>query len=116
METSTENPKIQATLKTLNDLKSKIENLLSKEKIHEIQSTISTSIEETHAAVGNRIDAEMKKTLKGTMQILNGAKSELEGIQKKILKLMGGTKKPAKKSAKKTVSRKTKSKAKSRKA
>jgi hypothetical protein len=99
MDQTTEKQKIQATLKNLNELKSKIEVIFSKDKLHEIQSTITSSIEETQAAVGSRIDAEMKKTLKGTMHLLKGAKSELDGIQKKIVKLMGGKKKSSKKAA-----------------
>ncbi len=110
MENPGENPKVQATLKSLNELRSKIETIFSKEKFHEIQSSITHSIEEKQAAVGNRIDSEMKKTLKGTMQFLNSAKSELDGIQKKILKLMGHKKKPAKKTAAKARAKKSPSK------
>jgi archaellum component FlaC len=91
-------------IQKLNDLKAKIETLFSKDKLQEIQSTIASSIEETQEMVGSKIDSEMKKTLKGTMQFINGAKSELEGMQKKIKKLMGGAKaqkKTAKKVAKK---------------
>jgi hypothetical protein len=89
-------------IQKLNELKSKIETLLSKDKLQEIQSTIASSIEETQEKVGSKIDSEMKKTLKGTMQFINGAKSELEGMQKKIKKLLGGSK-PRKKTAKKAV-------------
>jgi hypothetical protein len=119
MEHTPENQKVQATLKTLNELKEKVETLFSREKFHELQSTIASSIEETQAVVGHRIDAEMKKTLKGTVHFLNGARAELDGIQKRILKLMGGkktaakkvAKKPAKKAAKKAPARKVAAKA-----
>ncbi len=94
----------QTTLQKLNDLKAKIETIFSKDKLQEIQSTITSSLEETQEKVGSRIDSEMKKTLKGTMQFLNGAKSELEGIQKKIQKLMAG---PKAKKSKKTAKKKT---------
>jgi N-methylhydantoinase B/oxoprolinase/acetone carboxylase alpha subunit len=100
MDQSSEKQKLQATVKALNELKEKVEQLFSKDKLHDIQMTITTTIEETHAAVGSRIDAEMKKTLKGTMHLLKGAKSELDGIQKKIVKLMSGKKKTSKKPAK----------------
>ena len=86
----------QKTLKKLNELKTKIETLFSMERIQEIQSSISHSLEETHEKVGTKIDTKVKKTLKSTMKLLNGAKSELEGIQEKIQKLMGVA--PAKKS------------------
>ncbi|NDG85854.1 MAG: hypothetical protein EBX52_12575 [Proteobacteria bacterium] len=118
MDEATQNSNHKSTLNSLNELRSKIETIFSKEKFHEIQSSISHSIEEKQAAVGNRIDAEMKKTLKGTMQFLNSAKTELDGIQKKILKLMGQKKKkPAKKPAKKSTSKaRSKSGTKTRKA
>ena len=91
----------QSPLQKLNDLKSKIETIFSKEKLQEIQSTIASSLEDTQEMVGSKIDSEMKKTLKGTMQFINGAKSELEGMQKKIKKLMGAAPKAKKKTAKK---------------
>jgi len=91
----------QSPLQKLNELKSKIETIFSKEKLQEIQSTIASSLEDTQEMVGSKIDSEMKKTLKGTMQFINGAKSELEGMQKKIKKLMGAAPKAKKKPAKK---------------
>jgi hypothetical protein len=85
----------------IHELKEKIEAIFSKEKLNEIQQSITASIGETQEKFGSKIDAEVKKTLKGTMQFLNGAKGELEGIQKRIRKLMGGT--PKKKVAKKAA-------------
>jgi hypothetical protein len=102
MENTTES-KTHARLQQINELKEKIEAIFSKENLNEIQNSITASIEQTQEKVGNKIDAEVKKTLKGTMQFLNGAKGELEGIQKKILKLMGGA--PKKKSVKKAAAK-----------
>jgi hypothetical protein len=102
MENTTES-QTQSRLQQINELKDKIEAIFSKEKLNEIQNTITASIEETQEKVGSKIDAEVKKTLKGTMKFLNGAKGELEGIQKKILKLMGGA--PRKKAAKKATAK-----------
>jgi archaellum component FlaC len=101
-------------IQKLNDLKAKIETLFSKDKIQEIQSTIASSIEETQEMVGSKIDSEMKKTLKGTMQFINGAKSELEGMQKKIKKLMGGAPRKSAGAKKSPVKKKTAKKAKSK--
>jgi len=112
MENTTES-KTQNRLQQINELKEKIEAIFSKENLNEIQNSISASIEQTQEKVGNKIDAEVKKTLKGTMQFLNGAKGELEGIQKKILKLMGGApKKKAAKGRKQPVKKTTKTRAK----
>jgi archaellum component FlaC len=101
-------------IQKLNELKNKIETLFSKDKIQEIQSTIASSIEETQEMVGSKIDSEMKKTLKGTMQFINGAKSELEGMQKKIKKLMGGAPRKSAGSKKSPAKKKTAKKAKSK--
>jgi hypothetical protein len=100
MENNTESRNEQIN-RQIHELKEKIEAIFSKEKLNEIQQSITASIGETQEKFGNKIDAEVKKTLKGTMQFLNGAKGELEGIQKRIRKLMGGV--PRKKAAKKTV-------------
>jgi hypothetical protein len=90
----------------IHELKEKIEAIFSKEKLNEIQQSITASIGETQEKFGNKIDSEVKKTLKGTMHFLNGAKGELEGIQKKIRKLMGGA--PRRKTAKKAANQKGK--------
>jgi hypothetical protein len=101
-------------IQKLNELKNKIETLFSKDKLQEIQSTIASSIEETQEMVGSKIDSEMKKTLKGTMQFINGAKSELEGMQKKIKKLMGGAPRKSAGSKKSPAKKKSAKKAKSK--
>ena len=112
MENTTES-KTQNRLQQINELREKIEAIFSKENLNEIQNSITASIEQTQEKVGNKIDAEVKKTLKGTMQFLNGAKGELEGIQKKILKLMGGApKKKAAKGRKQPVKKTTKARTK----
>ena len=94
-----------STLQKLNEIKAKIETIFSKDKIQEIHTFITSTIEEAQEKAGNRIDAEKKKTLKGTMQFIDNAKSELDVMQNKIMKLMGVKKPKAVKKTKKAPSK-----------
>jgi len=109
MNETNENPS-RSPLERLSELKNKFETFLSADKLEELRHQFAETIEHAQSSLAQRVDKEVKQSLKQTSSFIESQKKELEGFQKKIntllLKFAAKKKKTAKKSAKKTTAKK----------
>lgn len=92
-------------LERLSELKQKFEKFVSKENLEEVRNHFTETMEHAQASLSNKVDQEVKQSLKQTSAFIETQKRELETYQKKINVLLKKFS-PKKKAAKKVSSKK----------